>query len=371
MNPQITSLIEDDDTLKFTIENIDVSLLNSLRRVILSEIECFVFHTFPYNENKCDIYINTTRLNNEIIKQRLSCIPIHINDLSFPYEEYIVEVDKKNDTNNIIFVTTEDFKVKNISTGNYLKDKEVTKLFPPDKITNDYIQLARLRPQISDNIPGEQLKFSSTLSIGKAKDHAMYNVVSTCSYGNKMDVSKIDSIWKEKEKELKSGNKTDEEIEFEKKNWLLLDAKRIYVENSFDFTLETLGIYSNIELLYKACSIMIDKCKKFIKDLNDGKIKIKKNDDSTIDNDFIVTLINEDYTLGNILNYILYEKYYEKEKSITFIGFRKLHPHDKDSILRIALTDEHDITTLNSYLLDGAEMLIAFYNDLRVNFKID
>ena len=371
MNPQITSLIEEDNILRFSIENIDVSLLNSVRRVILSEIECFVFHTFPYNENKCDIYVNTTRLNNEIIKQRLSCIPIHINDLSFPYQEYIVEVNKKNESSEIEYVTTEDFKVKNISSGNYLKDTEVKKIFPPDTITQDYIQLARLRPQISDSIPGEQLQFSSTLSIGKAKDHAMYNVASTCSYGNTMDKVKVDSVWKEKEKELKKNNKSEEEIVFDKKNWLLLDAKRIFKDNCFDFTLETLGIYNNLELLYKACTIMIDKCKKFIQDLNDGNVTIKKNEDSTIENDFIITLVNEDYTLGNILNYVLYEKYYEKEKTITFIGFRKLHPHDKNSILRIALQDEFDITTLNSYLLDASEKLISIYSDLRVNFKTE
>lgn len=371
MNPQITSLIEEDNELKFTIKNIDVSLINSIRRVILSKIECFVFHTFPYNENKCDIYTNTTRLNNEIIKQRLSCVPIHINDLTFPYKEYIVEVDKKNESNTIEYVTTEDFKIKNITSGNYLKDSEVKKIFPPDSITGDYIQLARLRPQISDTIPGEQLQFSSSLSIGKSEDHGMYNVVSTCSYGNTLDTARIDLAWKEKESELKSKNKTPEEIEFDKKNWLLLDAKRIFINNSFDFTIETIGIYTNLELLYNSCEIMVDKCKKFIELLNDGKISIKKNDESTIENDYIVKLVDEDYTLGNVLNYVLYEKYYENEKTITFIGFRKLHPHDKDSILRIALNEEYDITTLNSYLLESAEVLIKFYNDLKVNFNVD
>ena len=28
---------------------------------------------------------------------------------------------------------------------------------------------------------------------------------------------------------------TEEQIKLEKKNWLLLDAQRIYIENSFDF----------------------------------------------------------------------------------------------------------------------------------------
>ena len=42
--------------------------------------------TFPHEKNKANIEINTTRFNNEIIKQRLSCIPIHITDTAFDYQ---------------------------------------------------------------------------------------------------------------------------------------------------------------------------------------------------------------------------------------------------------------------------------------------
>ena len=47
-------------------------------------------------DSKVDIITNTTRLNNEIIKQRIGCIPIHIDDNDFPYQEYVVEVNKQN-----------------------------------------------------------------------------------------------------------------------------------------------------------------------------------------------------------------------------------------------------------------------------------
>ena len=39
--------------------------------ILLSNIPTVVFKTFPYSENKCDITKNTTRFNNEILKQRL------------------------------------------------------------------------------------------------------------------------------------------------------------------------------------------------------------------------------------------------------------------------------------------------------------
>ena len=58
--------------------------------------------------------INTTRMNNELIKQRLGCIPIYENNLEVPYEDYILDIDVKNDTDTIMYITTENFKVKNI-----------------------------------------------------------------------------------------------------------------------------------------------------------------------------------------------------------------------------------------------------------------
>ena len=51
---------------------INSSLINVIRRIILADIPCFVFRTFPYSENKANIEINTARFNNEIIKQRLN-----------------------------------------------------------------------------------------------------------------------------------------------------------------------------------------------------------------------------------------------------------------------------------------------------------
>ena len=60
---------------------------------------------------------------------------IHIQDTTIPIDQYIVEV-HKNETDTIQYITTEDFKVKNIKTGTYLKDEENKKIFPPNHIAN-------------------------------------------------------------------------------------------------------------------------------------------------------------------------------------------------------------------------------------------
>ena len=51
-----------------------------VRRIIIAGIPTIVIRTMPHENNDVDIEINTTRLNNEILKQRISCIPIHIGD---------------------------------------------------------------------------------------------------------------------------------------------------------------------------------------------------------------------------------------------------------------------------------------------------
>ena len=58
MDPVLIDLNEKDNTLKFTISNINVSLANSIRRVILSDIPCVVFETLPHEKNKSTFSIN-------------------------------------------------------------------------------------------------------------------------------------------------------------------------------------------------------------------------------------------------------------------------------------------------------------------------
>ena len=118
----------------------------------------------------------------------------------------MVELDKMNDTNTIIYATTEDFKVKNIELKKYLDSSEVKQLFPPDPITGDYIDIVRLRPKLTDNSECEHIKLEASLTISNAKDDGTFNVVSTCSYGNTLDPIKIKDEWALKEESLKLFN---------------------------------------------------------------------------------------------------------------------------------------------------------------------
>ena len=57
---------------------------------------------------------------------------------------------------------------------------------------------------------------------------------------------------------------------------------------------------------------------------------------------FDIILEHEDYTIGKVLEYFLYSKFFENMKTISYCGFKKMHPHDSESIIRLAYHDSVD-----------------------------
>jgi DNA-directed RNA polymerase subunit L len=349
MEPVLSSVNNNGNELNFTISNIEVGVANALRRVILSEIPSLVFRTTPHNLNKCNILENTCRLNNEIIKQRLSCIPIHISDLDIPWDNFEIEVKKVNNEFVPIVVTTGDFRIKDISTDKYLNESDTRKIFPPDNITGDYIDFVRLRSKLSESIRGESLHLTCKFDIGTAKEDGSFSAVSTCAYGNTPNKSLIDAKWKEHEATLiQEGIETDKLLML-KRDWMLIDGKRLFVDNSFDFRIETIGVYENLELVKMGCTIILDKITKFNKALTLNAVNIESSK-TTVANSFDVTLENEDYTFGKVIEYILYTRFY-KTGILSFCGFKKFHPHDSHSIIRIAFSHESEREIVTQHLI--------------------
>lgn len=363
MDPVLIDLNEKDDILKFTISNINVSLANSIRRVILSDIPCVVFETLPHEKNKSTFYVNTSKFNNEILKQRLACIPIHIDDLDMPIDDYIVEVDIKNNTDSVIYVTTADFKIRNIKTDKYLQDDVLKQIFPPDPITNQYIDFCRLLPKLADNIPGQHLKFSCKFSILTAKENGSYNVVSTCAYRNTPDYVKIEQEEKLVIDQLKSKHEDEEMLNLELNDWRTLTAKRIFQANSFDFTIKSLGIFSNKILLKKAINIIIDRLKN-INQIFTQTTKYINDSNTTIPNSYNIILENEDFTIGKIIEFVLYNNYYKTQETLSYCGFYKPHPHLNLSIIRIGFKTEQPIDSAQRFIVESTIFAIDIYEKL-------
>ena len=361
MNPTLVSAIEENEIYHFTLKDINVSLTNALRRIILSEIPTVVFYTEIYQDNQCIIEENTSRLHNEIIKQRLSCIPIHCKDTRMLPGKYYLEVNVSNETDNIIYVTTEDFQIKpkEVAEGEGgtaappLSEEELRKIFPKNSITQSYIDFVRLRPRISDTIPGESLKLKCEFSVSSSKVSSTFNVVSKCAYANTPDPAKKKEVWDAHEAALRESDVPKEDIEFQKKNFNMLDAQRHFVPDSFDFVVQSVGVYENREIVKKGCIILQNKFVELINNIDADNVTIVISE-TTMDNCYDIVLENEDYTVGKVLEYILYESFYKKDGRLSFCGFKKMHPHDSDSIIRVAFKEKVDKTAVKQCLRDAA-----------------
>jgi len=371
--PRIVSKTDENGQLKFTIDKINVSLANALRRVILSDIPTFVFRVYPHSECRSIITVNTSRLHNQILNQRLSCIPIHITDTDFPYKDYQIEINVTADASEIRYITTKDFKMKNKVNGKYLTDVKVREIFKQNEITGDFIEFARLLPKMSEYSEGEQLAMTCDLDIGTAREDGAFNVVCTCAYQMTMDAAKVDEAWRIKEAELvKEGIAAigSEEMKAQRKNWSLLDAQRYTKDDSFDFVVETVGVFTNADIVHKAAQIMINKCTKFIRDIESGENHIIPTV-STIQNGYDIELKGEDYTLGKVLEFFLHDKHYAEDQTVTYCAFRKIHPHNPDSMIRVGFAETVGVDEgiVAQYITTCARDAIVVFEYIRDQFR--
>lgn len=354
----LTSPIEGNE-LKFTLSGVNVSIANSLRRVILSDIPIVVFRVSPIEQNKCTVIANTCGLTNEIVKQRLSCIPIHIRDIEeFPLKNYVMELNVQNNTEKMIIVTTKDFTIKDKVSGKPIQEEKLQEIFPPNHQTGDFIDFVRLKPRPSQDIPAKSIHLTCDFDVGYAREDGAFNVVSTCSYGNTVNSALQEAELAKLMQKWKDEGKSPDEVKFEAENWKLLEGKRIFKEDSFDFVIETIGIYTNAELVNMSCSIMLKKLERLNKMINDDKLEIKLSE-NLMSNCYDIILEDEDYTLGKVIEYFIYKNYY-KRGEVTFCGFKMLHPHDHYGIVRVAFKDPADksnvVGILQTCIEQGADV---------------
>ena len=343
MSVQVENVVEYEGTLSFNVRGVETCVVNSLRRACLSNIETLVFKGFPHHESSINIIKNTTNFNNEYLKHRISCIPImsnKSNEFDQLKENYKIVVDVKNEKGKQEkrYVTTKDIVLVNKQTNNEVQSEMNGSLFPPDPISGEHILLCVLYPNhnLSDN-EMEELNFEAEFEIGCAQENSCWNVVHNCTYEflrNEPEISK------------RANNIEDK---MEKRDFEILDAQRIYYENEYKMTVESLGIFTNRELMAKSCEYIISKLnliiqytkdnelanvqtkEEYISASNDGTKSAEEIEEYqnmycniyTEDDFFVFELKEDDYTIGKLIEVYLYSTYKE---TLSFVGFKKNHP---------------------------------------------
>ena len=350
-------------TIHFTISDMNVSLANAIRRTVLADIPTVVFA-----DANMVITTNTTRMNNELIKQRLRCIPIYGLTESDNLGDYEMSVNLENNTNETIYVTTENFRVYDKRTKKFIENRRI---FPPTIVGGEecFIDLVRLRRKLPDR-PAEQLTLTCQFSIGTANQDSAYNVVNKMSYGLSVDDDKAEAYWRDVKLPALLAKNPDLDAAFAKRDFDMLDRFRFYKPDAFNFVIASVGPYSAKAIIHKALSILMEKLEAF-KALVQGTteataVSIVKPTKSTLAQGYDVLLKNgEGYTIGKIVEFELNSSFYQGSEELSYVGFRKPHPHIDECLIRLAFKDSNTtMSYVQTCLVKATDAAITKFADI-------
>jgi len=359
--PSLTNLEhnDQDNETNFTLQGVPICFANALRRCMVSHIPVVQLSVDPEKKTS---WVNLTRFHNEIIEERLLSIPVHTKQLDNLPGKYSLEIDVTNESEHLLIITTEPqyFRIKNKETGKYMDEAEVMRLFPNSAKTAMPIDFLRLNAKIG-NIPAPRLSLMADFKVCTGgKDSKC-----TCVFvgmGNTVDPVLVKEAWEERERDMKVKNPaiTKEELVSEKRDFMALDAQRYFKENSFDFKMQMVGMYSWSEIGHLACEILDQMLAKLAMDIETGIAMILPSN-TTMEHSWDLKIGGDCYTVGKILEWVMYVSYYlAKEMGgkmevpvMSFCAFRKAHPHDDEATLRIAFLEETDKGEIQGYLLAG------------------
>jgi len=330
----------------FDIENLDLSVINSIRRIILTEIPVVGF--YGEEETSIDIISNTGPLHNEFMKHRIGLIPIYVDEKitdSYTDNDYSFELNVNNNTFTTINITTANI------TGSYknkeLSNTELKELFPQNPITKENILITRLRPN-------EELNFKATAIKRTAKTNASFSAVSLANFyfiEDSKESSKKDNI---------------------------LDKHRSYYKNEYGdptlikFEIESINKLSYKYLFSKAIEILINKLQKLIDNINNDEINIEPVPNNPFSVNFHID--NEDDTLGNVIQSILHNKYIRannkyKDVICSYIGYICPHPLKQLMIVRITLENQTNENIFKEFLIENSNDIINYLKEINAEWQ--
>ncbi len=91
--------------------------------------------------------------------------------------------------------------------------------------------------------------------------------------------------------------------------------------------------------------------------------------ETTVAHSYDMTLEDEDYTMGKCIEYVVYSKFYEGTKQLSFCGFKKFHPHDKNSKLRVAFEKKGDKSDVKKCVREACVDIQEIFTKIFQMFK--
>lgn len=307
--------------LEIEINNVDLSIVNCLRRVIIAEYPTVAIGFDPYHQEFNDIIFkkNTSSLHNEFLGHRISLLPVNISAKNFNADSFtfVINVTNTNSDGTGLWVTTNDIKLIESPV-----ETDVTKIFPPDDITRNFILITKLKVN-------ESVHVTFKARVGISKTHSRWSPISLCTFSNKLDQEKIDQHTR-LHPELTKNNK-----------FQTLDKHRMFSVNrdkepdAFNFVIESECVISPIEIFLDAFDIIIQK-------LQDMTFTHEILNDTT--HLSAIEIVDQDHTIGNLLQALAVNEFIRKKDDVfglTYIGYFQPHPLETSIIVKVAFSKEN------------------------------
>jgi DNA-directed RNA polymerase subunit L len=350
---------EGKDTLTFQLQNSHVSYANTLRRIMLVEVPSVAFRAEILKDGSTsDIVIekNTTAMSNEMLAHRIGLIPIHANPANWNPNKYEFKLNVENTSNSLLDVKVADIEVYERNNDDELIKIPNTKFFHPDPISHDTCLLAVLKPKVGNANP-EILSFKAKATVGIGRENIRFSPTSQCSYSytRDSDPEKIKTIfikWLDRHKKINYNElETDNERkELYMREFNTMEAQRCYVTdskgepNSFDFVVESIGVFDPFDILIEALRVIEKKCYMYAAIDKDIPENVKIQPTKKEARGFDIYFQNEDHTLGNLLTSWMDENILDpnsvSENSITFCGYCVPHPLRDEMMMTIIAKDD-------------------------------
>lgn len=356
--------------ISFNMKDVDLSVINSLRRIIISEIPNVGFLFDPSNvtkEQDIDVKENDSALHNELIQQRFSLIPIHVNidELeNWDEKKYSFVLSKNNTSTQMINVLSSDIQVFN---ENDVFEEAITKrYFPPDPITKDYILITKLKPSSRANINIKAKAVTHT-----ANAFTSFGIVSTCSVEHIVD----DEFAKKSLKKYLENNVNKDSVENLTYQFNSIEKERCYHRNKyrepnyFRFHIVSESSIQSSYIFKKALEVLKNK---FIK-LQDLEFETLQNE-----NLYSVIIKNECHTLGNVFQSLCFNKFIREAQEenkkdsfgLKYIGYNVPHPLESILVIKIKGDQINSIKDIKIFVSQACEFIIEYLTVLEEKWNV-
>lgn len=374
-------------TFRFSGRLAHTVIANTLRRVILTSTRSVGF------TNDTIIRKNTSVIPNEMLSHRISMIPLAVRKFDgFDPTKWRFDLKVANtarDSSSLIHVKASDFRVlvKNEVSGEFEEMVGGAKsIFPPNPISNDTCLIATLKPQSkkSDN-PEQEIDLSAFIAVGTAKSQAnvAFSPVCQCTFSNTLDTDKARreqffNSWISVAKKIDDPSTLTEELRANLlREWNTLEIQRCFLidekgePNSFDFTIESVGIRPVKEIVAEGFRVVIDMLKPYsdeTKSLSEMNITMMPSL-NRMENGWDLVFNGQEHTLGALLQYIMSESF--MESSLSFVGYKVAHPLELKMTLRLGFKSEANEELVRSLVIRAAEGAIKIFTELEKEWDLN